>query len=303
MLTAPPPALPASPLWLPFAPGPYRPAMGLIACPPAELTAFGADYPAQMAERRALLGLRRAEVFGALPGSEAARRETLLLVAGHLLADRAPWFALAGAMLENRLTGERWNLAAPECDPLELAGRLVQEDLCLLDPATATLTAAVLCFPSRWRLADKLGRDLAAIHTPVPLYAERLDRPVARFIAALAPGRLVERFNWTIHDGSDLFQPEPHIAPGPAVTAGTAPARLHLRVERQTLSRLPESGAVLFTIRTRQAALAEVMAVPGAAAALAEAVRGLPETVAAYRGIAPFRAALLAALDRVAPPR
>ncbi len=303
MLNAAPPELPASPLWLPFAPGPYRPAMGLIARPPADLTAFGADYPPQMAERRALLDHRRTEVFGALPGSEAARREALRVIVDHLLADRAPWFATSGAMLENRLTGERWNLAAPDCDPLELAGRLVQEDLCLLDPAAAVLTAAVLCFPSRWRLADKLGRDLAAIHAPVPLYAERLERPVARFIAALAPDRLVERFNWTIHDGSELFQPVPHVASGPPVTAATAPARLHLRVERQTLNRLPETGAVLFTIRTRQAALAEVMAVPGAAAALAEAVRGLPETVAAYRGIAPFRAALLAALDRVAPPR
>jgi hypothetical protein len=301
LLNAAPPALPASPLWLPFAPGPYRPAMGLIARPLAELTAFGADYPAQMAERRALLDLRRGEVFAVLPGSEAARREALRVIAGHLRADRAAWFAEPGGMLENRLTGERWNLAAPEGDPLECAGRLVQEDLCLLDPDSAALTAAVLCFPSRWRLADKLGRELAAIHARVPLYAERLERPVARFIAALAPGRLVERFNWTIHDGSALFQPEADGAHGPAVTAETAPARLHLRVERQTLSRLPETGAVLFTIRTRQVALAEVVTVAGAAAALAAAVRGLPESVAAYRGIAPFRAALLAALDRVAP--
>ena len=35
-----------------------------------------------------------------------------------------------------------------------------------------------------------------------------------------------------------------------AVTAENAGQRLHLRVERQTLSRLPRTGAVLFTIRT-----------------------------------------------------
>ena len=34
------------------------------------------------------------------------------------------------------------------------------------------------------------------------------------------------------------------------VTAENAGQRLHLRVERQTLSRLPRTGAVLFTIRT-----------------------------------------------------
>ena len=30
------------------------------------------------------------------------------------------------------------------------------------------------CFPSRWCLADKMGKGLAAIHAPVPAYAEHL---------------------------------------------------------------------------------------------------------------------------------
>lgn len=303
MLTRVAPKLPPAPLWLPFMAGPYRPAMGLIARPQSALTVFGDDYPEQMAARRALLATRRGEVFGALAGSEAARDEALRVVVSHLLADRSDLFARADGGIVNRITGERWRTDPPAIDPLELAGRLVQEDICLLrlDEGTAVLVAAVLCFPSRWRLADKLGRDMAAIHAPVPLYAEALERPVARFMRNLKPGRLVERFNWTIHDGEDLFQPVP--PESRAVAAGAVGTELHLRVERQTLSLLPRSGAIMFTIRTRQVRLEEVMAVPGAAADLAGAVRGLPAEVAAYRSMAPFRDALLAALDRAFSPR
>jgi hypothetical protein len=69
-----------------------------------------------------------------LPGSEQARREVLESVAGELSAQHPTWFPRHGERLENRLTGESWDLAAPACDPLELAGRLVQEDLCILQP-------------------------------------------------------------------------------------------------------------------------------------------------------------------------
>lgn len=292
-------ALPPSPRHLPVDPGPYRPAMGLIARPLSALTEFAEDYPAQMAERRDLLASRHDAVFGALPGSEAARAETLSVIAAHLATDRAEWFTRDGDMLVNHLTGEAWRLDDPGCDALELAGRLVQEDLCLLAPddeGALRLVAAVLCFPSRWRLADKLGQRMDAIHGPVPRYAEKLGRPVDRFLGLLKPGRLVERMNWSVHDDPALFQPAGHGATeiDPTITAANAGARLTFRVERQTLSRLPESGAVLFTIRTHQHALAEMVASPEAASILHAAVTALPPDVAAYKSVGPFRESLLA---------
>ena len=45
------------------------------------------------------------------------------------------------------------------------------------DPECAdgpVFTAGVLCFPSRWRLMEKIGKPLSAVHGPVPLYADRL---------------------------------------------------------------------------------------------------------------------------------
>ena len=286
---------------LPFGPGPFRMAMGLQAQHPDELLEIDDRYPAEMAERRHLLATRHPDVVAAEPGTETARAEVLDLVAG-LLPRRYPaWFTRDGATLHNHLTGESWYLDHPRHDPLELAGRLVQEDLCIIDATTPApvLSAAILCAPSRWRLAEKIGRPLAAVHDRVPLYADRLSAPVDRFMAALRPGKLAERLNWSVVDDGALFQTggKHRTAHDPAITAANAPTTLFLRVERQTLVRLPRSGSVLFTIHVHSYRLARILPIPGAAADLAAAVRALPEELATYKSLPAFRTALLTCLD------
>ena len=74
-------------------------------------------------------------------------------------------------------------------------------------------------------------------------------------------------------------------------------------VERQTLRRLPRSGAVVFGIRTYVEPLAEVAAVPATAQALADRIREMPLATAVYKGIAPIREPLLTYLERAAEDR
>ncbi len=296
------PGLLAEALYLPFEAGPHRMVLGLVSRPEAELVELDERYPAELAERRALLDKRHTEVFAATAGSELARQETLDRIVG-LLPERYPsHFRRDGSFLCNGLTREGWNLANPPCDPLELAGRLVQEDLCLIgvEEGVPVLRAAVLCAPSRWRLHEKIGRPMTDIHDRVPLYAGTLSMPVDRFMRHLKPGKLTERLNWSVTDDPALFQVEGKHRTGldPSFTAANAGAQLFLRVERQTLSRLPRSGFVLFTIRVHTYPLSRVAAQPGAAACLAEAVRAMPEAMAAYKSLPPFRAALLGFLDK-----
>lgn len=200
--------LPEETIHLPFEPGAFRMAMNLTSAPPGAWFEIDARYPDEMRQRRDLLGERHDEVFAALACSDAARAETLELVADNLTRHHPAWFGRDAARLHNRLTGETWELATPPCDPLELAGRLVQEDLCIIQDAAdgPRFTAAVLCFPSRWRLHDKLGRPLAAVHDPVPLYAERLSRPVDRFMQHVKPDHIAQRLNWSLLDDPALFQ-------------------------------------------------------------------------------------------------
>ncbi|HET6234493.1 MAG TPA: DUF3445 domain-containing protein [Acetobacteraceae bacterium] len=293
--------LPEEVIHLPFEGGEYRMSMSLTAAPDSEWFELDARYLDEMRQRRELLAHRYDEVFGALSGSDDARAEALELVVADLIRHHPSWFDLSGTRLHNRLTGEIWNLTPPECDPLELAGRLVQEDLCIIQDAAdgPRFTAAVLCFPSRWRLHEKLGRPLATVHGPVPLYAERLARPVDRFMRHVKPGHIAQRLNWSVMDDPALFQTGGHWRGGtnPAITATNAGETLNLRVERQTLRRLPRSDAVLFGIRVHVYRLARVIATPALAARLAAAVRALPPEVNGYKSLGTVRDALLGWLD------
>ena len=148
----------------------------------------------------------------------------------------------------------------------------MQEDLCLIEasspPGGPRLTAAVLCFPSRWRLHEKLGRPLAEVHGNVPCYGDRLARPVDRFMAHVRPGHIAARLNWSVMDDPTLFQPTGkwRTAHDPSITEQNAGERLFLRVERQTLRRLPASHAMVFGIRVHVYPLARRSTTPKSAA-------------------------------------
>jgi hypothetical protein len=292
--------LPPETIYLPFEPGPYRMAMGLVAVPETSWFEIDARYREEIAERHRLLAEHRAEVFGSKPGSDPARAETLTMILEHLTRVHPDWFACEGTTIHNRLTGESWERGAR--DPLELAGRLVQEDLCVIEasPEGPRLTAAVLCFPSRWRLHEKLGRPLAEVHGIVPFYADRLARPVDRFMANVRVGHIAGRLNWSLMDDPTLFQPTGkwRTAHDATITEQNAGERLYLRVERQTLRRLPDSNAILFGIRVHVYRLARSVMTRESAAVLAAAVRALPEETAHYKSLPMFRAALLGWLDR-----
>jgi hypothetical protein len=85
-----------------------------------------------------------------------------------------------------------------------------------------------------------------------------------------------------------------------AITADTARDLVFLRIERQTLRRLPDSGAICFGIRIYQNPLRDLEAEPQTAGRLAEAVRQLPERVLAYKSVNVFKRPVLDYLDRLA---
>jgi hypothetical protein len=283
----------------PFLDGPWRLAMGIKALDLEQWIEIDDRFAAQLAERRRLLKGERDAVLGELPESRPGQRELLALLLDHLPERFPEHYRRVDRGIENFTTGERFALAASDDAPLELAGRLVQEDLCLMQRGEAgyRLVAAVLCFPAHWRLADKLGRPLQAIHEPVPGFAERLADPVDRFFANIQATRPVWRLNWSLVDAPTLFRPPEHRGNPRPISAGQAGRQLWLRVERQTLRRLPRSGDVVFGIHTYVDPLEDAIDSPEAAQALAARIREMPDTMARYKSILPIRAPLLAWLD------
>jgi Haem-dependent oxidative N-demethylase, alpha subunit-like len=283
----------------PFLDGPWRLAMGIKALDLEEWIEIDERFAAQLAERKRLLDDQRSAVLGELPESRSGQRELLKLLLDHLPRRFPEQFRRVDGRIENRVTGERFVLAAWEDAPLELMGRLVQEDLCLMRRGDAgyRLVAAVLCFPAHWRLADKLGRPLHVIHEPVPGFGERLADPVDRFFAGIQVARPVWRVNWSLVDAPTLFRPPEHRGNPRPISAEQAGRQLWLRVERQTLRRLPRSGDVVFGIHTCVDPLEDAIDSPRAAQALAARIREMPDAMARYKSILPIRAPLLAWLD------
>lgn len=260
------------------------PAMGLNALEPDDWLWVDDDFALQTAERARLIVERSAEVHAMLPEAEPAALELLAMVEAFMAAR-----GLSQGELEAR-----------DKPPLMRLGTRAQEDFCLMQrrPDSAyALTGAILCFPQHWHLHQKIGRPLAEIHAPVPGFAARLGRPVERFFANLRVERPVWRANWGLVESPVLFHPGKR-EPIPDLSPQNAGERLWLRVERQTLRRLPETGAVVFTVRTLLEPLARTVRRPGAAAAMAERFVAMDAATAAYKGLPLMREPLLAFLRR-----
>lgn len=133
-------------------------------------------------------------------------------------------------------------------DPLGTLGRLVQEDFCLLQKQTDehVLTGAVLCFPASWSLSDKFLKPLGLIHQPVGEYDGNIGRRVQRMFDMMRAEQPLWRSNVLLYNDPTLFTPD-----AKAVReADVQPNAGYVRSERQSLVKLPVSGAVVFSIHT-----------------------------------------------------
>nr|WP_247713189.1 DUF3445 domain-containing protein [Qipengyuania polymorpha] len=133
------------------------------------------------------------------------------------------------------------------------AGRNHHEDMCLLTLREGEeqyrLVGAAVAWPSDWTPADKMGLPLRALHAPIQGYAEQLASGVDHFMAKLKPGAIYGRCNWFIAaTGDRRWVAGPPAEAFANVTPENAGETLFVRSERQTLRRLPETGAILFTI-------------------------------------------------------
>jgi len=195
-----------------------------------------------------------------------------------------------GAFKERLLSTRREEVLAGAggLDAIERLALVVDEDVCYLQADTRdryVLVAGCVCSPSHWRLTEKIGRPVADVHQHVPHYTRDLAARVDQFLGRLRPGSSVARRNWTVHETSERFEP---FSPPPL---DVPPGEQWLRTERQTLTRLPRSGAVQFTIRTDMAQLATVPVEHRRR--LADRLAAEPEELVAYRDLTERRPGLI----------
>lgn len=257
---------------------------------------------AYLSEKTRLLAECNEAVFAAEPETEAAQAEVLALLVAHLCETFPAVWRRDGDAIIVLPTGHRVVLGSSE-PALVTAARLVQEDLLLMRRGETgwRLVAGALCFPSAWRLAEKLGNPLDAIHGPVPGFGRgtRAAQIVARMFDAMRPETPMLRWNWSLYGDEALFHPHDP----PPRRFGATGERVVLRVERQTLRRLPASGDIVFTVRVRVDPLASLAGRPDGtrvAASLVAQIEALTPEQLAYKGLAAERDWLLATLGALA---
>jgi Haem-dependent oxidative N-demethylase, alpha subunit-like len=192
-----------------------------------------------------LIATRPDDVHSLMPEAAPAARECLALVLDTLASD--PGYRIdASAVL--RPDGQ--TVPIDSDNPLLTIGRLIQADVCLMQQRgdEHALTGAILCFPASWTLSEKIGRPLSAIHIPIPEYDADITRRVQRLFDAIRPEQPMWRANAILHHDPALFHPQSEQSPH--ATRQSGQAGTYLRSERQTLRRLPVTGAVVFTIHT-----------------------------------------------------
>ncbi|MDN2580533.1 DUF3445 domain-containing protein [Aquibium sp. ELW1220] len=214
-------------------------------------------YEAYLAQKHALVGRDRDAVFRAEPDTLAAQAEVFGLVRDHLIGGFPSIFP--GTRQWEAALAALDRVGSEDHPPLLAASLLVQEDLVLMRRGADgwRLAAASLCFPSSWSLAEKFGRPLDEIHGPVPGFGagSRPAELIARMFDNLRPDRPVERMNWSLQTDAELHKPmssrqrDARAAARPVRFGETPADHAFIRVERQTLRKLPVSGDVLFTIR------------------------------------------------------
>ena len=210
---------------------------GIGPCGPEDWLRVDETYAGQLAYRAHLIATAPETVIWCAPDARPAAREMLeealaILPSLGFAVDAANVTCPDGRVV--RTDFER---------PLYTLGHLLQEDICILQKQgdEHVLTAAVLCFPASWSLAEKVGRPLTAIHTPVAEYDGNIANRVQRLFDGVQVGRPLWRFNKLMYVDSDLHQPSHRMRPN---------APVFLRSERQCILRLPKSEAVVFTIHT-----------------------------------------------------
>jgi hypothetical protein len=307
--------VPTAPPWLDelrLEPGPPWLSMGIRTLDLDGWLVIDERFDAELAFKRQLLHERPDEVFAATPAALDPSAEVLELVIAWLAAHPPVPVAtsapspepVATRRPEDHPTATSSEGGAGGWHPLDAAGRLVQEDLCVMVRGEDgyRLEAASLCFPSHWRLHDKLGRNLAAIHAPVPHYAEELEAKVDTFFDRLRVDRPVVRRNWSIHSHDDLYRPEPHESPDSFAPDDSGIDQVWLRSERQTLVRLPRTGAVLFTIKTQQCPVTALRQRPDLAVALAARLAAEQADLASRGHTIPFPPWLILWLEQTQDP-
>ncbi|CAL1204271.1 hypothetical protein FOB60_004821 [Candida parapsilosis] len=183
----------------------------------------------------------------------------------------------------------------------------IEEDFIILqlDPKQAQLNpedptsneyffkAGIFAFAAGFNPLDRFNKPLTFIHERIPGYTTKLRPSMNKFFNRIQPHQFVTRSNWSLQTHHRFYVDDSnkgHNLPADYIQQPLAFEELdfenqvHYRSERQVLTKLPQSKAIVFTIRTYLLPLAKVKS-DGVEVRerLIGAIKGLPEDISRYK--------------------
>ena len=257
---------------------PFRLNMGLRSLELSNWLERGADLEQQIQERTTLAISAREIVYQELPGYEIAISELVQRIITNLKDFHGDKYSSTQSSITHRSTNTTIELHSPQI-LLDIA-TIIAEDLVVLSRENNEwkIVAGAVLFPSRWKLAEKVGKGMDAVHAPVPGYQGALAPYMTATFDKISVDRPVWRKNWSLHSTADLHQPT-------SIHEPALPENYWWRTERQTLTRANSGDFIFFTIRNRAEPLAWIKNDKESAAAFAETLASFaPETIE-YKGL------------------
>lgn len=237
--------------------------LGLRPIRPESWIVIGVQHAELMRQKHERLDKFRSFYYRTLADSLPAQRELRERVTAHLVTDHPNHFERSGSVVRSLITGQTLDLEDEAAEPLLQLSYLIEEDFMLLDEVAGIprITAASNAYSSSGRLVASVGHDMEWAHEPVPRLTRKLGDKINRVLGSVHAATPCERFNWQLTPMATVFFPhdDPHAANAAAMhnvveelrrDSARAGELLWIRVERQTLSRLPDSNAVAFSLHT-----------------------------------------------------
>jgi hypothetical protein len=228
-------------------------------------------YVERIRERQRLLAEHGDAVLQALPGSELACKELMEMSLQFMCARYPTYFRLdkEAMVFQNDILQTQTDLRATH--PLHVLFNNIPEDFALMlrDHETGfyLFRAGIICSSLGWNVATKIGMRLHEIHAPIPDYKEKMqfsmDRYVPhqnisytalimlRYFAKKPTDKPIQRGSWGLEVDQPLYMPpgDPHEKLREYQMDSLELSRCNLRVDWQTLRRLPLSGAIVFNFK------------------------------------------------------
>lgn len=246
-----------------------------------------------------------------LPESYDACFELMDYVVEHMIKRYPLLFTVLlrekGLILKNEVTGEILDMTLPLKEhPLMYVTKVAKEDFYVVLKNAETgvhyLAAAAVPFPGgSFGICDKLGKTLDVIHEDVPYYKEKLQKSMEKWFSRMTAEDPVERASWYITwdhklKVNNVYQ-LPKFKDISLEISETDPKQFNVRVERQTLRRLPKSQAIIFTNHPVFYSIEEMKDEPMVPSLIRKILYEAPEKIMKYKNFDLYRDHLAGYLD------